>query len=163
MNKLLAVDPGLAKMGVALFDLKTKKLLEAYTIYRTKTGPQRGPEAWIKLAKQLNFKKVSCLAIEKMQVDKRTRGKVADLFEVTGVVGACSMVASSYGATVTAYNPRDWKGQLPKRVSHNRIKATLTEKEKKLIHPKATHDAYDAIGIGLFYLERKCPKINDAR
>jgi len=92
----------------------------------------------------------STLVVEVMQVDRRTRGKEESLFALSGVVGA--VVTLFPKAEVVSYRPSQWKGQAPKSVSKDRIKRRLTQKELLSVDRKATHDAWDAIGIGAYYL-----------
>lgn len=49
--------------------------------------------------------------------------------------------------------PSDWKGQLPKKVSHARIRAKLAISESKLLLGMPL-DCWDAVGIGLWALGR---------
>ena len=58
---------------------------------------------------------------------------------------------------VITYKPFEWKGNVPKEVHHKRILRALTSKETTLLpHMDGDyeHDLYDAVGIGLFYLQR---------
>ena len=57
------------------------------------------------------------------------------------------------GTAFRLVTPNDWKGQLPKAVSHKRIRAKLTAAELALLKG-LPHDSWDAVGIGLWALGR---------
>ena len=64
------------------------------------------------------------------------------------------LVAGIIGATQTrTVRPQEWKGSVPKRIHHERVKALLWAPELALLagHP---HDTIDAIGLGLWALGR---------
>tara|TARA_Y100000310_G_scaffold343744_1_gene452814 strand:+ start:4197 stop:4541 length:345 start_codon:yes stop_codon:yes gene_type:complete len=89
------------------------------------------------------------VVLEVMQVDKRSRGKEKDLFALSGVVGAIAMRFPQ--AEIVAYTPVQWKGSVPKHVMQDRLSKRLTPTELEAIASRATHDAWDAIGIGAKY------------
>ncbi len=143
---VLSVDPGLWKTGCALWSSEGQ-LLRAWTQRQGKCS-EVGPTLWRRMA--LSIKEEPCvLVIEVMQVDGRTRGKEKDLFSLSGVIGAISVRFSS--AKIVSYTPTQWKGSLPKDIMRERVKKRLTSAELTAIAPKATHDAWDAIGIGAKY------------
>jgi hypothetical protein len=59
------------------------------------------------------------------------------------------------GAKIKGYRPAEWKGQVPKHISRKRLEARLTDKEKDKVAKNATHDAWDAIGIGAYYFRKQ--------
>jgi len=85
------------------------------------------------------------LIIETMQNDGRV---ITDALDVQII---CGMIIGRAQCEVITYTPRVWKGQTPKAATIARIKRDLSPQELLTISPKATHDAYDAIGIGRFY------------
>lgn len=92
------------------------------------------------------------VVIEKMQIYPNERVKDPnDLLEVNKVVGMCHFL----GETVVEYTPREWKGQLPKRVHHARIRKALSKLELDVLgrYIKNEH-VLDAVGLGLHYLRR---------
>ena len=94
----------------------------------------------------------SVVVVEKMQIYPNERVKDPnDLLEVSKVVGMCHFL----GETVVEYFPREWKGQLPKKTHHDRIKKVLTQIEMSVLgkYIKNEH-VLDAVGLGLFYLRR---------
>jgi len=155
MTKLIAIDPGLRKCGVARFD-KLHRLIDARTIrIPTFARDLRGARAWIEMAKSAlkDCGGPQTLVIESMQVDNRTGNKVSDLLEVQGVAGVIVGLATAAGMNVFGYTPRQWKGSVSKSIMKRRLlDSDLLIEEKNAIHGRATHDAFDAIGIGLYHL-----------
>jgi hypothetical protein len=65
------------------------------------------------------------------------------------------MLAQAVQAPTTRFvEPSVWKGQLPKNVCHNRIRAILTPVELAVLAPVKDHNVWDAVGIGLFGVGR---------
>ena len=152
--EFLAIDPGLRKCGVARFDY-LHRLIDARTVRIPSSARDlRGSKAWLEMgAKVFGYRNnAETLIIETMQVDARTNNKVGDLLEVQGVAGVLIGIASSLNMKVEAFTPRQWKGSVPKAVTKRRVLEDLLLEERNAIHPRATHDAFDAIGIGLYYL-----------
>ena len=63
---------------------------------------------------------------------------------------------------VTAVKPREWKGQAPKAVDHNRTRRILTIEELDVLiaemgryRKSEQHNIMDAVGIGLWKLGRR--------
>lgn len=148
---LLAVDPGLVKMGFALFNSHTRRLVSCGLLRRRSRLFSRGAAAWIDIVDRLPREDVAEVIVETMQVDRRTRGKAADLLEVQAVA-ACVLARFHWrGAHVVGVIPRAWKGSAPKSVTRARVEATLSPEELELIPHDATDDVFDAIGLGLYY------------
>jgi len=163
----VAIDPGIHKCGVAVFDRGGKELLWAGTVKRPRSACHlrpSGARAWVEMAscvkreldRRFNIEKNSFdLGVEEMQMDSRTRGRsIHDTMQVQGVVGAVSDRLSRMPrcAALRSLTPTTWKGNMPKTVMTNRLKAVLTPAERAVIDDRATHDAWDAIGIGTYML-----------
>jgi hypothetical protein len=52
------------------------------------------------------------------------------------------------------YPPRAWKANVPKPAHHSRVARELTAEELGLMPSRKEHDAWDAVGIGLFAVGR---------
>lgn len=52
------------------------------------------------------------------------------------------------------YRPGQWKGNVPKRPHHRRIRQALRPEEIAVMPPVAEHDAWDAAGIALYAAAR---------
>jgi len=148
---VLSVDPGLWKTGCALWT-EQGALIRGWTVKRPKDGSD-GADGWRRMALAIDVDSPAVLVLERMQVDGRTRGKERGMFDLCGVLGAVSMRYKN--AQVVCYTPRQWKGTVPKKIMRGRIEGRLTEEERALVDPKATHDAWDAIGIGQHYFNMR--------
>jgi len=155
---ILAIDPGLYKCGVAAFS-PGGILYYAATVKRKREIRAFHGEAlgWATMAHaispELNPWDVASLVIERMQVDARTLGKTRALLELSGVVGAISYRFRT--SEIVSPTPREWKGSIPKDVMKARLKETLSPRELETVRKGATHDTWDAIGLGLWYLKLK--------
>ena len=118
-------------------------------------SPARGPIAWRAMAETF-AEAVSghrgLLVVEQMSF--RPGSPAGDLGELCGVIGALSVLPCVEG--VKAYEPRTWKGTVPKKIHQPRILKALTAKEKAAIE-SWRHDVIDAVGIGLFHTRRMRP------
>lgn len=99
------------------------------------------------------------LAIEVPQVYPGMRREdpndLIDLATSAGIV-----IGSAQWASVTRYRPREWKGQTPKKIDHERTLKVLTAAERSVydgcdVAQSLRHNILDAIGIGLRHLKRK--------
>jgi hypothetical protein len=74
-----------------------------------------------------------------------------------GIIGAtCALALRNYGPVESVF-PSDWKGQLPKQKMLTRIWEKLSDEEKAVVqktNKSDTEDILDAIGIGLWKLNR---------
>ena len=166
---MLAIDPGLDGLGVALF--AGDELLQAWyspgeTRKRDARGAlERGPSVWAGLARNVAWlndapgTRPDNVVVERMKVyDGRAGfGKDADdLIELSGVAGA--VVGTFPGAIATGYLACDWKGQVPKKIMLERIKAWIAARgwsDRVLVPehaPALVHNAIDAAGLGMVAL-----------
>ena len=94
----------------------------------------------------------------------RSRHSKGDPNHLIPLAKQCGMVqglAETNGALYHEYKPKAWKGQLPKHVMRNRIKALriLTPHEEHVLQTtpfskEEEHNAWDALGLGLWHLKR---------
>ena len=142
---IIAIDAGVRKCGVAMFS-EDGVLLGAYTV-RNPERILRGVVAWRSMVDAVysTIMAPDLLVIETMQSDGRV---ITDALDVQLVAG---MIIGRSSCAVITYTPRQWKGQVPKSATIARIKQDLTPAELRQIDKKATHDAFDAIGIGRYY------------
>lgn len=157
---LVAVDPGLRGVGLAVFDTQTKQLVRA--CYAKGAASGNGPKAWeaVVLAVSAELKGVSIgdLIMEFPQCYPRASSKVNnDLAQLAAIDGALGEAFT--GANPRVVFPAEWKGSLPKEVHHERILRTLSaEEQARICWPSAKktlgHNVLDAVGLGLFALGR---------
>lgn len=158
--RLIAVDPGLQGTGVAIFKVGQALPLHVDVI---KSTIGRSAE-WIdrvesiveqvyELSVEYNVRNAICEMMEMHQSPRaQMMWKSGDLqrtlFLVGSLHGQLTGMAGVVNFIVTP--PSEWKGQLPKSVTINRINRLLGKGvgDKLGIH---TH-AWDAVGIGLWHM-----------
>lgn len=171
---LLSIDPGLRKMGFALFDTQSERLV-ACGLAR---GPRqhKGARQWLAMATSLHeginrlgypLSSISSVVYEMMQIydaasneriRKATGAKLnpprsaANLLELVGVLGAA--LAPFESCNLTGVKPRQWKpaGQ-SKAQCHALMMQRLTAAELEVVDGH-NHDTRDAVAIGLWKLRR---------
>jgi hypothetical protein len=78
------------------------------------------------------------------------------LIQITAVAAACGAVLPIQECV--GYRPREWKGQIKKERHHPMILKRLDSGESRAILEKRktyVHNVIDAIGIGLYDLDRR--------
>ena len=154
---LVAVDPGLHCCGVSVWDNAGRMVL-AKLVHNTvdMPGPLNGQPMARAVAAAVPLGEFD-LVIEVPQVYPFGQGKgnPNDLIDLTAVAGGCMALA---GGQVSYYLPRQWKGQVPKDISHRRALAQLSDTEKTAIvlcKPAGLmHNVYDAVALGLFHVTK---------
>jgi hypothetical protein len=164
---ILAIDPGIRGTGAALFD--GQELVAADYVVGSPTG--NGADAWLEILRTTHdFVKQYCYdrdtrvtetVVECPQVytASHSKGDPNDLIPLAAIDGAvCGAYWALHRSKATSYLPAQWKGQTPKAVHHNRIKALLTEQEKaRCVFPRETslhHNVWDAVALGMFHVGR---------
>jgi hypothetical protein len=155
---LISLDPGVRMAGVAVFEddelssawLARGKDWQLTAFAAFSEIEQRYPkEVWSQ----------AYLAIEIPQIytPQYLKGDPNDLVAVTLMVG-CFVGFMGPCVLVSRYYPRQWKGQVPKKIMNERIQYELTEEEWGRVELPAEsyrHNVWDAVGIGLHHLKRK--------
>ena len=151
---LLSIDPGVSACGVAIWEkdkLILAKLISAQGSDRAKSLTQQINE----LVYDVCESRLVDLAIEFPQIyHAYAKGDRNDLLELAATIGALT-----YGLRmpVTRYLPREWKGQVPKKIMCDRIKKKLLPIEMTHVQlpvKSLQHNVWDGIGIGLKHLGR---------
>lgn len=154
---LLSIDPGFRYFGFALFS--EGSLIRAGL---SKTSSEKW-EVWegqppdftnlIEIVQSLVWKdKVA--VIEFPQVYKETPNP-NDIVKLASACGAYTAILQSLGFTVSWVKPKDWKGTVPKEIMLKRILAKLETSEYAFIENPKDHNIIDAIGVGLWKLNRR--------
>lgn len=165
MNALVALDPSIRAAGLALF--VDGRLKQAVAINSSSSGTPAQKAAAIgrllvdQIERWLGMSMCGAeLATEWPQVYRATKspGDPNDLIGMAGVVGY--VIGAAAPRAARAFLPGEWC-KLPKSRSHKeaftsvrglRIMSRLDELERSAV-PRS-HDAVDAVGIGLHALER---------
>ena len=139
---LVAIDPGKHASGIAVF---RDRVLEA--VYYTKDTDVL---SWL-------FAPDVRVIVEVPQVYsyERSKGDPNDLVDLAFAAGRMTRDFEH----VDVVRPKQWKGQLPKDVHHQRVMAKLVQPECDVIHraqvaQSKLHNVLDAVGLGLWKLGR---------
>lgn len=165
-QSLIAIDPGLSRTGYATWDRRDGVWRLRFAGHLT---PRccRNSSWWVKagsIVDQIPFHRPNdegdpeaILAIEMPEYQSgRAKSTAATrsggIFKLAAMVGM--ILGKWYAGEVHIYSPHDWKGQLPKDVSHARIEEALSARTRNAVgFNKLKHDAIDAIGIGLHHIQ----------
>jgi crossover junction endodeoxyribonuclease RuvC len=149
--KVLAVDPGYDRLGVAVLERgenNKEELIYSICITTNKklTLPKRLAELGNAFEEILTQHKPDCLAIETLFFNKNTTTAIG----VAASRGVVIYLAEKYNCETYEFNPQTIK--LATTGYGNSDKASVTMMVKKLVNnvPKdALDDEYDAIAIGV--------------
>lgn len=160
---IIAIDPGRKDLAWAI--LTNDGELFDCGLSANPKGHYKDAEAWragaLALYKDLSdyHKGFDVLVLEVPQVYQPSPVPPDDLLQLVGMLGALCTVLS--WRETKAYRPREWKGQVPKRVSHARIHKRLTVEETSTLNAclldiaeGLRHNVLDAVGIALKYAGR---------
>lgn len=158
---LLALDPSIRSCGIALFNNEKELTLSERVInYDLKNSI---PRRVMTMGNQIVYK-VQRIGIQEFVSEwpqiyqsVKAKGDPNDLIAMAAVVAA---VGAGLKLIPTTYLPYEWCGRLPKAIKGDvkqsvraqRILSKLTVDEQKCV--VSSHDAIDAIGIGLHYFNR---------
>jgi len=156
---LLAIDPSINYCGIALFDIKTKKLIDAMLV-RPDRITQRDGEFYDKafsiftkvdtVRKKCGVTSVACELPDHWAVAGFMARESGSITKLSFMCGLFYGMRNDVDKFVFAL-PRGWKGQLSKDIMKNRIEGAYTGKGKHYTKDeweKLDHNVCDAIGIG---------------
>lgn len=160
MGKLMAIDPSINYCGVAVFDIKSKKLDDAILVEPDKISRhgewyEKAFSVYTKVVQIQKKCHVDSIVVERP--DKwnvagfaaRESGSIEKLAFMVGLLYSMHDKVSSF----KLFLPREWKGQLPKDVVRMRLTSVYTKhKYSKDAWAKLDHNILDSIGIGHFVL-----------
>ena len=151
MRQMISIDPGTKVLGEA-FWIGGK--LEGCGVIRTE-----GRTLGEKISGLPTRDGGQDLAVCELMDANGLRVPANDLIAVQAV--GC-VYAARMAREVKLVLPRTWKGNVPKRIHHPRIRAALSPDERDILQigldtaPKGHHkEILDAVGIGLWALGRK--------
>jgi len=143
MRSVLAIDPG-KNAGWARFvdgDLCEAEVMNGSDIVNQPPPIAVGPA-------------IVVIEIPVIYPIGRGKGDPNDLISLAIMAGRLSGYYKHICNCDTIFvKPRVWKGTVPKRIHQKRILDKLKENEKAKL-PHQNHNMVDAIGIGLWYLEK---------
>lgn len=155
----VSLDPGLHHFGVALWSF-SGELIKAKLIVNYAEKPN-GIETGEVVANALLLELYDLSGIDAIceipQVYTRDKSK-GNPNTLVQLACAGSFVLGRLKGVAHTVLPAEWKGQLPKGAVEERCKQRLSEVEKaRIVYPikSLRHNVWDAIGIGLFFLEKR--------
>lgn len=158
LNKaiLIAVDPSVNNMGVAVFSIDSKKLLMWQLLHPSKdcrdNQYDKSLSLYNKVREWIVRWRVTHMILEVPEywaVAGFQARETGSIFKLTFVCGVLYSLKAKDLQELKVVTPREWKGQLPKEVVENRLRNKyLTDVDLKEINDNVV----DAIGIGHFYL-----------
>lgn len=163
MTRIVTIDPGKRNCGLASWSPDGTLLMARLASCDHEPGTERAQmwkdmASWVKLLAHLDSGEEIILVSEIPQVYEGPQDEDRnDLIDLAGVVGAIT-ASIVVGHVEWSPTPREWKGQLPKKISRNRVDAKLSDAEKALIiwpRKDLVHNVYDALHLGLTYFERE--------
>jgi len=149
--RLVAIDPGARSVGIAVF--------EYAELYSTRWLEAPNVTALIDLIGPLSSVDVVAVEVPQVYPGSRSLAPAGDLISVAFTAGA--VAATCRAPNWLTFAPARWKGNAPKEAIRKRILSTLSPSEIStlnaqltLIAPSKQHNAFDAVGIGLYALNR---------
>lgn len=156
MSTLIAVDPGHRYFAWALFEkgfLQDRNKYEVPTHMDPAKVATALAGAYDKFPNGIFSPKTFVIERPRIYQGHKAQGTPGDNLNLTMTIGALCLRAYMLGMEVSSEVPSDWKGQVPKKIHHARIKALLVPSELDLWKGTNEHER-DAIGLGLFILGR---------
>lgn len=138
-QRLIAIDPGTRSAGVAYFLEGT--LVQLNRLQNIGFGD----------VPTYDVADSDVLVIETPESYPNSPVNPNDLITLALQAGALSKAFPA--KRVYSVKPKQWKGQVPKNISHERILTRLSVAEISLTKGHS-HDELDAVGIGLWFLGR---------
>ena len=158
-KKLLAIDPSINFCGIALFDIKTKKLEDAMLVRPDRIASRDGEfydKAFSiytkvdKVREECGVISVACELPDHWSVAGFMARESGSITKLSFMCGLFYAMRNEVDRFVFAL-PREWKGQLSKDVMKNRIEQVYVGKGKHYTKDEweeLDHNVCDAIGIG---------------
>ncbi len=164
INGVLAIDPSIRATGVAVFE--KQELVFCTVIRPTKSDdPKKCKHYNLKEIQKILEKEIGwsvtpeAIIAEVPEVYQVSKGNPNQLMHLAVLDG---MILGRLKAQQTFLPlPKEWKGQVPKEIHNAKALAKLSRREKELVvsylirTPESIrHNAYDAIALGQWALER---------
>lgn len=160
---LLAIDPSINFCGIALFDAKTKELLDAMLVRPDKVASRDGEfyDKAFSIYTKVNTVRdecgvnvIACELPDHWSVAGYMARESGSITKLSFICGLFYGMRNDVEKFVFAL-PRQWKGQLSKDVMKNRIESVYMGKGKHYTKDEwkdLDHNVCDAIGIGHWQL-----------
>lgn len=161
---LLAIDPGARSYGLALFGpclpVGAGAGVDHWLLRAGYVNGDSAPDALQAALRWLDGLKVT-LAVGEIPRSYDVQNQKGDQNDLIGVALALGRLLGAAAYSEHLVTPAEWKGQVPKKVMHQRIRNTLERDERtaldrglSAVSPSLQHNVLDAVGIGMFHLRR---------
>jgi hypothetical protein len=177
LKYIAAVDPGKNACGLSIWGGENFSLIYASLVKNplVKTSGKQRAEKWGDMGRAVLQCMLDITYRNLGEFDKRDFSLVLeipqvyegyqdedknDLIDLSGVQGA--LVAVSGYEVAWCPTPREWKGQLPKELSEDRVRSRLPQAELDRVEwpvKRLQHNVWDALHLGIVYLERESLRV----
>lgn len=134
---IIGIDPGLSCTGVACYD----EIEGMRTVSIRPTKELRFVERMRYIAEQIRWASADLLVLENQQI-YHTTPNPNDIIKLSILTGH---IAAQFDCTILLPKPAEWKGQVPKKIHHARIRKRVPNLNKRM-----SQDAMDAVGLCLY-------------
>jgi len=158
-ERLMSIDPSINNLGMAIWDISTKKLV-LWKLVHPKVDMRRNEyEKALSMSDQLReWSKIYVVNHMVLEVPEHWAVGGFEARETGSIAKLCFVCGLIYGMqysmeTCELVSPRGWKGQMPKEVMANRLQDEYWAKYQIDMNGTATdkklnENVSDAIGIG---------------
>jgi hypothetical protein len=155
---LLTIDPGFRYFAYAVFSdqvLQHADLVRAHKVDEWEVWTRQPPDFSEIREAVSQFEWTQRVAVIEFPQVHRDTPNPNDIVKLASACGAYTAILQSLGFTVTWVAPSEWKGTVPKDIMFKRILAKVTPDEYTRLKKPKDHNVVDAVGIGLWHLNRK--------
>jgi hypothetical protein len=155
-DRLMSIDPSINNLGLAIWDLDDKKLIAHLLIHPHKTFSDNEYDKSYSMCfiikewkERYGVNKIICEVPDHWAVagfEARETGSMVKLAFVCGMIYSLRFDLEE----MKVVKPKEWKGQLPKKVVANRLQDQYIQYGIDMT--KLNENVMDAIGIGHYYI-----------
>lgn len=158
---LLTIDPGFRYFAYSIFYNKEIELADLSKTKSEDWGAWTGqPPSFLDIQDIVSqFEWETKLAIIEFPQIHRDTPNPNDIVKLASACGAYTSLLQTFGFSVVWVRPSEWKGTVPKEIMTKRIFAKIKESEYTKVKKLKDHNVIDAIGVGLWHLNRKTNQI----
>jgi len=150
---ILAIDPSIRACGVAR--LASQRIVAETLRSKERNDIEAIFDIFGQLENTIGISGGMVFIIEQpVLLEDWTQNKKAGVAKLLKSFGAY-LTLGRYAADLWTPTPQEWKGQLPKSISHARALSVLTEAEISYDIGGLDHNALDAVALIAAYLQKK--------
>lgn len=153
-----SIDPGLTCTGIAVWDAekwskdaKVKPVWVGYVYPKWHHWQGKADKATEYAVGAWKARKWNSTYIEFPQYQGTTKGIAAqNKGDILKLASLCGQITGALGVPSVYISPHDWKRQLPKKVTRERLKEIVGAKWIERNKKRLNEHVWDAIGIGYY-------------